>query len=79
MATEVRNSRILKARKAHRCHGCELVIVKGSPCRVSVNVDGGSMYSIYYCKECQEWLDKNWKKVEWPLYQGDIKEYRSYE
>lgn len=53
------NSKYVKIRKNHACHGCSCIIEKntiGVLFETFINSDG--IYNLYFCKNCQDYLKK---------------------
>ena len=44
--------KIVKFRKPHRCHICDVTTQVGEVGRNRVDVFAGALYSVYFCHEC---------------------------
>ncbi len=51
-------------RKSHQCHGCGHSYPAKSEMRYTTSVDGGDMSSAYWCKTCDEVINKNYDYVD---------------
>ncbi|WP_226035671.1 hypothetical protein [Aquibacillus saliphilus] len=54
----------VNTRKTHDCHGCGHSYPAKTKMRYVVSQDGGDIYSSYYCKTCDEVLDKIYDYVD---------------
>ncbi len=52
-------SKKVKTRKAHTCQGCGRRIEKGETVQADTLADGGEIYRLYHCDECQGYLQKH--------------------
>jgi len=71
------NRKEVKTRKQHRCHACGEVFEKSSRMTASTNVDGGDIYTLYYCEFCSELID-NWPEYfmdDMLFYNDCVKDY----
>ena len=50
-------------RKKHTCYGCRVLLPKGSLVRLMVTVDGGEIYSDYWCPICEHMMDVHSKDL----------------
>jgi hypothetical protein len=50
----------VKTRKAHVCHGCAHSYPPKTEMRYVTSVDGGDISSAYWCKSCEEVIDKTY-------------------
>lgn len=68
----------VKLRKNKSCFGCEEHLGVGSEAIVSVNVNEGSVYSLYYHLACADMRDEigpdDWAGGE--FYRGFVKRYK---
>lgn len=66
----------VKTRKSHKCWGCVKEYPSGTEMTYSVAVDQGYFSTAYWCKECEEILDKleHWETEEGFAF-GELKEY----
>lgn len=55
---DVMNSNMVITRIPHKCWGCTRIIPKKSIMRVITTKDSGEFSRAYWCKECQDALDK---------------------
>jgi RNase P subunit RPR2 len=69
------NSKKVKTRKPHICHGCqELIPANTENVDTQTIANEGTVYTIYNCKRCDDWINKNpnyFDDNEWN--EGDIK------
>lgn len=69
------DSRKVKTRKPHMCHGCQQLIPANTE-----NVDtqtvayDGTVHTNYNCKRCDDWIKKNRDYFNGEWYEGDIRE-----
>lgn len=69
----------VKTRKRHRCHGCLSIFPAKTEMISSVNTDGGEIYTLYFCKDCYEYIEKYPKEFEdGEIYPGDVRESDNY-
>jgi len=61
---ELLRSKIVKVRKDHKCHGCSCRIEKGSNNILSETYVEDIIYTLYFCEDCQEWLEIRCKKCK---------------
>lgn len=50
----------VKTRKSHVCHGCASSYPAKTEMRYVTSKDGGEISSAYWCKTCEEIMDKTW-------------------
>ena len=78
MPTLLNEYKVKKSRKTHKCHGCLKPIEIGMPCLANVNVDGGEIYTLYFCKSCEDFMKEYCVNCgdcfDDGLYKGDIAE-----
>lgn len=55
---DVLRSKQVKIRKPHKCWGCLRTFPAGTMMDYVVGVDGGEMYSVYWCDICQTVMSK---------------------
>jgi len=65
----------VKIRKPHKCWGCTKEFSIGTEMIKSVSVDQGEFSSVYWCKECNDFLKtvEGWQTEDGFAY-GELKE-----
>lgn len=67
----------VKTRKAHVCHGCAKSYPPKTEMRYVTSKDGGNIDSAYWCKTCDEVIDKtmDYVDLENGIGFGDIRDW----
>ena len=68
------NSKWVKTRKEHWCHGCCRKFPVGSRLNYCSGLFDGEFYSCYYCKVCDDYINEHRKDFEDGIAEGDVKE-----
>lgn len=69
---EILEMKTVKTRKDHCCWGCDRKFEKGNNLNVIKSVDGGSVFSTYWCMVCQEYWNKYMQNGD-EIYKGELK------
>jgi hypothetical protein len=76
---EIIRSATVKTRKDHVCFGCQCKIPEGSTVTAETCTNIGSIYTLYFCEECWEFLCEHEDLCEdddgmvWEGYIGDAR------
>lgn len=72
---DILDNRKVKTRKSHICHGCQkLIPAKTEDVDYKTIACDGYLYSVYNCKRCEEWLNRNPDYFDDEYHEGDIRE-----
>jgi hypothetical protein len=55
MSATFLREKLVVTRKPHRCWGCRKLLPRATVCLASTNVADGEAYTIYVCRECNEY------------------------
>ena len=80
MSTILRWQKV-ETRKPHRCFGCAKEYPPKSKMINSSYADGGTVYSCYWCKTCEEYMHRNFESGDetgyGEIYDNDTEEWEA--